>query len=214
MKHVLILALLVAAGAARAETELSLYGGVQSAPDSDVSGSEPGGLGDFDFNARWEGGSLRMPPYWGVRATWWRTERSGLAFEINHAKVYADDDTREDAGFERLEFTNGLNLVTLNYMRRYPGAWGAFTPYWGVGAGAAVPHVDIQTDEGKTFGLQLSGPAAIVVAGARYDLSPSWSVFGEYKGSYSSHDVDLDTGGDLETEIFTNALNLGVSFRF
>ncbi len=173
-----------------------------------------GGAGRFDFDAGWKGDSLSVPPYWGARLTWWRADDLGFGFEVNHAKLYADDDTLEESGFESLEMTDGLNLVTLNYMRRYPGAFGPVTPYWGVGAGVAVPHVEVETSGGRTFEYQLTGPAAMVVAGGRYDLTPSWSVFGEYKGSYSSHDADLDGGGSLETDIVTNAINIGLSFRF
>jgi lipid A oxidase len=39
-------------------------------------------------------------------------------------------------------------------------------------------------------------------------------VFGEYKGTYSSNEAELSGGGSLETDIVTNAFNVGVSFRF
>ena len=51
-------------------------------------------------------------------------------------------------------------------------------------------------------------------AGASYDLNDQWAVFGEYQGTYSMNQIDLDSGGSLETDIITNALNLGVSFSF
>lgn len=206
----------LSAGAAQAQFELSLYTGYQTAPHSVVEGDDPGGAGELDFTAGWEGRSDEFPPYYGLRGTWWRNDLLGLGVEFNHAKVYADDETREDNGFERLEFTDGLNLFTINAFRRFPSADGTrnWTPYVGGGVGVAIPHVDIETEGGKTFEYQLTGPAVQWVAGVTYPLNDQWAVFGEYKGSYSQNTVDLDSGGELETNIVTNALNVGVSFNF
>ncbi|KGB83270.1 lipid A oxidase [Rhodovulum sp. NI22] len=199
---------------AAAEMEISVYTGVQSAPHSTIEGNDPGGVGVFDYNAGWDGKSFDMPPYYGFRATWWRTERVGFALEFNHAKVYADDETLADTGFSRLEFTDGLNIVTLNAFYRWTSESRRWTPYVGAGAGVAIPHVDIQSAGGKTFEYQLTGPALQLVAGASYDLNDKWAVFGEYKGTYTQNEADLDSGGTLETDLITNALNIGLTFRF
>ena len=58
--------------AAAAEVELSFYGGVQSAPPSDISIRDPE-IGDDDFSQSWEGRSFEAPPYYGLRATSWQT---------------------------------------------------------------------------------------------------------------------------------------------
>lgn len=210
----LLSAAVLTAGAAHAEFELSLYTGYQTAPHSTVDGNDPGGAGDLDFTAGWEGRSGEMPPYYGIRGTWWQSETFGYGLEFNHAKVYADDDTKDDNGFDRLEFTDGLNLITVNVFRRFPGEARKWTPYLGAGLGISVPHVDIETDAGKTFEYQYAGPAVQWVAGVSYPLSERWNVFGEYKGSYSQNNLDLESGGELETNIVTNALNIGVSFNF
>ena len=68
--------------------------------------------------------------------------------------------------------------------------------------------------EASTFGHQVTGPAAQLVAGASCEIDLKWSVFGEKKFSWSSHDMDLDSGGTLTTDIITNALNVGVSLCF
>jgi lipid A oxidase len=39
-------------------------------------------------------------------------------------------------------------------------------------------------------------------------------VFGEYQFTYSSNNVDLPEGGSLETDIKTNALNIGLTLKF
>lgn len=208
-----LLALLTAVPAA-AEFELSVYTGVQTSPHSNVKGNEPDGLGTFNFTAAWEGKSGEMPPYYGIRGTWWQPNNWGYGVEFNHAKVYADGKTKSENGFDRLEFTDGLNLLTVNVFRRFPLQTSRFLPYLGAGLGVAVPHVDVKTENSTTFEYQYTGPAVQWVAGVSYPVSDRWSVFGEYKGSYSQNSADLDGGGKIETNIVTNALNLGVSFNF
>ena len=78
--------------AAHAEMQLSFYLGAQSSPHSTVKYAEPGD--SFSFRAGWEGRSAETPPYYGVRATWWRSENVGFGVELNHAKVYLEDDLR------------------------------------------------------------------------------------------------------------------------
>jgi len=191
-----------------AELEISLYSGAQSAPssriDSPVSGRD---------RVTWEGRSTEDPPYYGLRATWWQNERWGWGVEVNHAKVYADEPA--DYGYERLEFTDGLNFVTANVFRRWQRPGQRITPYVGGGLGVAIPHVDVQPVGGAhSFGFQVTGPVVQWVAGASYALDERWSVFGEYKGTWSRHKADLDSGGSLKTELQTNALNIGISRRF
>lgn len=200
--------------AVRADIELSLYSGYQTAPHSVVSGEDPSGIGDFRFTAGWEGKSTELPPYWGVRGTWWTSDQLGYGLEFNHAKTYAEQYTLEDNGFETLEFTDGLNIVTANVFRRFPGQERAWTPYMGAGIGLSVPHVEVETTGERTYGYQVTGPAVTWIAGVTVPIGENWQVFGEYKGTYSQNNADLDGGGTLETNIVTNALNVGVSFNF
>ena len=104
----------------------------------------------------------------------------------------------------------------MNAYYRWPGALGQMTPYVGGGVGVAVPHVELRDDASgsDTWGYQVTGPAATVLAGIEYPLGDRWAVFGEYKGTYSRNEADLDSGGTLEADIVTNALNVGVSFNF
>ena len=206
--------ILSSARPAAAGTELSFYGGMQDAFDSRVHGTDPGGVGAFDFTADWSGKSLRNPPYFGVRATWWRDERLGFGVEYTHSKIYADDATKLSSGFTRLEFTDGLNIITANVLYRWPDPDRRWTPYVGVGLGIAVPHVEVTSAGGSVFEYQYGGPAATAMAGVSYHLSDRWSAFGEYKLTYSVNDVDLGSGGDLHTNVLTSAFNFGVSWSF
>lgn len=199
--------------AGHAEVELSFYGGVQSAPSSDVSVQNDDVIADVDFSQAWEGRSASAPPYYGLRATLWQSETFGYGLDFTHNKTYPKNDNLP-AGYDVLEFTDGLNTLTVNAYRRWTGAFGDVSPYVGGGLGVAVPHVEVTSGASETLGYQLTGPAATWIAGASYPITEQWSVFGEYKGTYSSNTADLDTGGTLETDIITNAVNLGLSFNF
>lgn len=209
----LCISLIVAPAFATAEVQLSFYGGLQSAPASDISIRDPE-IGSDDFSQNWEGRSFDAPPYYGIRATRWKSPTFGYGLDFAHNKVYPDGPLRD--GYEVLEFTDGLNTLTINAYRRWNDAIGDVTPYVGGGIGIALPHVEVTNDTGtsETFGYQLTGPAATWVAGASVPISDRWSVFGEYKGTFSSNTADLESGGTLETDIFTNAVNFGVSFDF
>jgi lipid A oxidase len=208
------LTVLTAPGIARAEVELSFYGGWQTAPHSGVTVQGDSVVPDSDFTAGWEGRSFDAPPYYGLRATWWRNERFGFGLDLNHSKVYADDATLSATGYEHFEFSDGLNILTVNAYARWDSALGDFTPYVGGGLGVAVPHVELTDGGSETFGYQVTGPAVAWMAGLSYPINDTWSVFGEYKGTYSVNEADLTGGGTLETDIITNAVNLGVSFNF
>lgn len=214
IRPILAIAALTVPSTALAEIELSLYGGTQSAPHSTVNITGDTVLADGEFRAGWIGDSFSNPPYYGIRATWWRSETFGFGVDFNHTKVYADAETLAATGFERLEFSDGLNILTLNAYRRWPNAIAGVTPYVGGGLGVAIPHVELFDEGTQTFGYQVTGPAVAWIAGARYDLNDDWAVFGEYKGTYSINEATLDTGGTLSTDIITNALNLGISYRF
>ena len=197
--------------AARAEVELSFYGGAQSAPHSDVFIS-----GDVNYPAetrvKWEGRSFEMPPYYGLRATWWQTEKVGYGLDFTHTKVYSDAASR-GTDFTTLEFTDGLNTLTANAYRRFDPL-GSLTPYVGAGVGLAIPHVEVSNGTTTTEEYQITGPAVTLLAGASYPVGERLSVFGEYKFTYSQNEAELDGGGTLNTDIITNAVNVGVSFSF
>ncbi len=195
------------------DSDLSVYTGAQMAPDSRIDFTDSLGA-STGFTAGWDGNSAEWPPYFGVRYTRWVDDRFGWGLEFTHAKVYADSTTLAVNGFSRLEMTDGLNLLTLNGLRRWPND-SRWTPYVGLGVGVAVPHVEVITPLGnRTFEYQYTGPALRLIAGVSYEIDDRWSVFAEYNGSYSSHDIALTAGGRMQTEITTHAINIGVTYRF
>jgi len=199
--------------AASAEVELSFYGGVQTSPHSNVVFDGDSAIPDGDLFIAWEGKSFEAPPYYGIRATVWRSPTFGYGVDFTHNKIYPKDGELP-ADFGRLEFTDGLNILTVNAYRRWSNLFGNVTPYIGGGLGVSIPHVEVVTDTSRTLGYQFTGPAATWIAGASYPINDEWSVFGEYKGTYSMNTGDLDTGGTVETNVITNAVNVGVSFSF
>ncbi len=204
------LTLVILAAPAIAEVEVSLYLGAQSVQESDVSGV-------INRSIDWEGRSDESPPYYGGRITWWQPSGWGWGIELTHTKAYASDEDLAALGFSSLEFSDGHNILTVNVHRRWEGIWanGKITPYVLAGVGVAIPHVDATPiGDTSTFGYQLTGPAVRLGAGAQYALNDRWGLFAEYQFTYSDNDVDLDSGGSFDTEIVTNAINVGVSYSF
>ncbi len=208
-------ALMTGCGAAAAgDFEISAYGGLQGAADStiDLSASP-------SFDASWDGKSLSAaPPYYGARLTYWLNDFGrpdlGVTLDYTHAKVYADDETfARTPGWTRFEFTDGLNLVTANLLYRFQNS-SAWTPYVGVGAGINVPHVEVTRPSGTTFGYEFGGATLQAQAGVSYAIDERWSAFAEYKGNYSFVNVPIDSGETLKTNIMTNAVNVGISFKW
>jgi lipid A oxidase len=89
-----------------------------------------------------------------------------------------------------------------------------FVPYVGAGAGVNIPHVEVTRGSGRTFAYQLGGATLQAQAGVAYEFTKNWSGFLEYKGNYSWVDVDIDSGPTLKTKILTDAVKVGVSYKF
>lgn len=193
--------------------EISAYGGYQIASPSAVDVSDQAG-----FTARWHGRSFRTPPYWGVRGTYWFRhgvlEHWGVSLDYSHAKAYATDVTLKAAGWDRLEFTDGLNLLTLNALRVMPIEGSRWAPYFGAGLGINVPHVEVTRGGNRTFEYQIGGASLQAQFGTRYELTENWAAFGEYKGNLSFIHAALDNGATMDMSIFTHAFNLGISYQF
>ena len=189
--------------------EVSAYTGWQTSPHSGVSTDVTA-----DFTAGWEGRSFEMAPYYGVRGMVWQPSGWGFGVEFTHAKIYADDETLAESGFSTLEFTDGLNILTANALYRWDRPGRRWTPYAGAGIGLSIPYVEVEGNGVSVFEYQVTGPALRLVGGVSYAVSDRWSVFAEYNGTYSMNEADLGGASTLETDVVTNAINIGVSFNF
>jgi lipid A oxidase len=200
---------------ASAETQISVFGGANWNLGSTVTVNAPGVQDERSVD--WEGGSIDMPPYWGVRGTYWLGRNWGLAIDYIHTKAIAEIDFAGDPTYSRLEFTDGNNLLLFEVLYRFnPTLNGRLVPYVGVGAGVAIPHVEVtlKPTGNTTYEYQLTGAAAQVLAGLEYKLNERWSVFSEFKLSYSHISADLKSGGQLETDLWSPQLAIGVTYRF
>lgn len=191
--------LLLAAGPAAAEVELSFYGGWAGAPDGGVTVSGDGALPDAEVEAD---AASDAEAQIGARATWWTESDFGVALD------YSRFGEGEGAAAEGLSF-GGMSTLTVNGLRRFEDAFEGVTPYVGAGVGVAV--TEFETD-GAT--VDASGPAVSWVAGATLPIGENWSVFGEYEGTYADVEGDTAGGGTIESDTVTNSINLGVSFSF
>jgi lipid A oxidase len=200
---------------------LSVYGGYQTAAKSKTKVSD-----GTEFETDWEGKSFSMPPYWGARATWWLNgigyDNLGIMLDYSHTKVYASDSTLKNRtpGWTHYEFTDGLNLATVNAVYRFPQAGQAWTPYLGAGLGINIPHVEVirpnkaGTGTNKTWDYQLGGVTGQLMGGVDYRFTDHISGFTEIKLNYSHVNVDIDSGDKLRTNLFTTAINIGLNYHF
>jgi lipid A oxidase len=228
-----MLAIVAGSNPAAAEFQIGVYGGRNESFDSDVTLVQPNGTNLTLYDVPWDGKSFASPPYWGARGIYWLDSSPawGVMIDYNHAKIYSDlgatvkvKGTRDGVAlsgtdrvsntFDILEFTDGLNQIYLGgtYRWQHEQWW---TPYVGFGVGLSVPHVEVRRTGSsvKTFEYQVTGVAVEGLVGVDIASRPRVSAFGDYKLSFSSNDADLNGGGTLETDVWTNHFILGLSYR-
>ena len=228
-----VVSLLLITFQARGEWFLSVYGGFVNTESSDVHLKENGN--DLTFhNVNWGDESFKGSPYGGYRMGYWfdRKPNWGVSVEWIHAKMVADlkqtvsvTGTRNDSEplantFDNLQFTHGYNLFTLNLEHRWfltkpesKSFWSRFEPYAGIGAGAAMPHMEVTTANSNTQEYQLGGPAFQGFAGMDVALCRYASLFIEGKLTYADVDVDLNGGGSLHTDPLSEHFAVGLTIH-
>lgn len=203
----------IAAVPASAEMVYSFYTGANVSPGSNVGFDFLDGAGPQSARASWDGESTHMPPYFGVRATWWFDDNPnwGVAIDNAHTKVAAKPLPPQ---FAELEFTDGINMVIFNLQYRFLNET-RFTPYVGAGVGFTTPHVEVDDSGGTTHTseYQFGGPAAQVLVGLEAEITDRWAVFGELKSGWADISADLAGGGWLNTEVISNQVAIGVSYK-
>jgi lipid A oxidase len=227
-------------GAASADVwGISAYGGWNGSFNSDVRFTGP----NTDWTVHsvpWDGLSFGFSggaPYYGVRLDYWPTAFGnwGLALDFNHAKVRAHrtatvnySGTMNAAPFNGsdqvqnlfnvLEFTDGMNFVTLNALYRVQPL-GMLHPYVGLGAGISIPHVEV-TGNGttvpfaRTFDYEFGGPVLQGLVGLEVPVTSHFSLFGEYKLTWTSIKSPVTGGYDIHTQVVTNHLLAGGTIKF
>jgi len=219
-------------GDASADLQLGAYLGPAYTGGSDLNLVQPGGT-DMTFrDIAWEGRPFRRPPYYGYRAIYWPSDRYGVMLDFTHIKAIAIKDRPvQQSGFKdgdhvppqapisatlkRLEFTHGYNLLTLNALRRGASRGPNLIPYFGLGLGVAIPHVEVERADtpqsARTFEYQLTGPALQLLGGIEWRFGRRLSLFVEYKLSCAMIRGDLVGGGKVTTNLCTHQLPLGLA---
>jgi len=199
---------------ALAESEFGIFGGAQSSPHSDVVNTKA----NTTFYTGWKAQSFTFPIYAGWRYTRWLDDDWAYAVNYAHTKAISTDQgsSSDKTGYTTLEFTDGANPITVIAMRRF--SYRDIKPYVGAGLGISAPHVEVKWSNStytsaKTFAYQYGGPVATVLAGFSYPYSDKWSVFTDFQMHYMKINAAIDSGR-LKTNLITNALNVGVSYRF
>jgi hypothetical protein len=214
------------------DAQLGVYLGPAYTSESDLNLAQPGGT-DMTFrDIAWEGKPFRRPPYYGYRAIYWPGDRYGVMLDFTHIKAIAIKDRPvQQSGFKdgdhvppqapisatlkRLEFTHGYNLLTLNALRRGASRGPNLIPYFGLGLGVAIPHVEVERADtpqsARTFEYQITGPALQLLGGIEWRFGRRLSLFVEYKLSCAMIRGDLVGGGKVTTNLCTHQLPLGLA---
>lgn len=213
------------------DVQAAVYGGYSTTDDSDIVLRQPNGTDMTVRDVRWHSEPNKMPPYHGFRSTWWfpAGHALGAMADLVYVKVIADRErevaqsgTRDgvavppveklSATFDRLEFTDGLNMLTGSMVYRLPLP-GKMRPYVGVGIGASLPHAEVRRKGAaqRTFSFQLAGYVIQAFAGIEIRFGRRGSVFAEYRSSYATNTVALDDGGTLQADQLVNHFSAGVT---
>lgn len=186
------------------------YGGAQFTYPSNVSLKN---LPAQDFTAErvgWNGEPFKSPIYYGARIVrWLGTGRTGTMLDFTHSKVLARlEQTSAFSGilngapaparavlgdvFQRLEFTHGHNMLTLNGLWRLPSLAPRLSPYVGLGVGISLPHTEVQLKNGapRTYEYQYTGPAAQALLGLEVRFARI-SYFIEYKFTFARYEAPI-----------------------
>ncbi len=200
----------------------SFYGGINHPTHSSVNfkgASASYGIADGSYSTDgWKGDSFKSPIYYGLRLNYRPALDNNWSFAIdfNHSKVKPE---KLPAGIRRLEFTDGLNTLTINaiYNLEDSFVFDNLFPYFGIGIGISYPHVEVtgtSSSSGITYDYQETGLAYQVMSGLVFPLYDSWEIFAEYRLTFTPIDATLVDGGNLKTDILNNQASLGLIYRF
>ena len=225
MKRILIsifICLLCQSGFAYAEISqkkwrFGILGGVQEASPSRVNTFTDNGTA-LNFDADWEGKSLSMPPYYSIRTSYWDSTVSAWEIDFTHSKVYAKSSTLTDNGLDHLEFTDGVNVLSLSRVWQLADMTrnNSYLPYVGLGTGVSLPYVEIIKNSNptiaRTMGYQFGGFSGQAQAGIRLPVNSNINAVFEYKITFIALDVKTEVSRSLKTNLVTNAINIGIEF--
>ncbi len=179
-------AVALAQGTSRTEFSVGL-GAAFSAGDSVSIHSDTSS--DFDLDSvAFTTKPFEWPPYYTLRVSRWN---NGRAWEVEfiHYKLSARDSDLNNR-VEKLDFSDGYNLLYLNYAHELHSDWNVR-----FGVGAVIPRPDVIVDGVHTQGgYQLAGITSQMGLEKEFLLSESVRLSIEGKMTYSYARIDLDNG--------------------
>lgn len=224
------------AEAVRSEVQVGLYGGGNGVWDADVFLKQPNGTDLTLKGVPFAGQPYKFPPYYGLRATWWpaRSPSLGIMLDYVHAKaisrrhqVVEQSGTRDgnpvparepvSATFDKLEYSHGLNFLTINAVYRFRGWHQRLLPYFGAGVGIMVPHTELArrgiSRDRWTYRYEVSGLGAQALAGLEWRAMPQsrFHPFTEFKVGYARNYTDLIGGGSVANQLFAHQVAVGAT---
>ncbi|HPG88151.1 MAG TPA: hypothetical protein PLD46_00745 [Hyphomicrobium sp.] len=160
-------------------------------------------------NVEWFTKPFDNPLYYGARIQRWMDGgRFGTMVDFTHSKAYAPmtTDTKFTGTldgkpapelvkvkdyFDKLEFSHGHNMLTLNGLMRL-GSFGQFSPYVGLGGGISLPHSELhlKTDPTRTYEYQYTGLNGQALLGLEFRLKTG-SIFLEYKFTLADYEAPI-----------------------
>ncbi len=197
------------------------YGGAPYTYPSDVTATQPG-VHDFTVeDVAWDAKPFKSPIYYGARVIRWAGEgRFGSMLDFTHSKTIADlKQTVKATGqiggqpvssngplsalFERLEFSHGHNMLSVNGLMRLGAISRNVWPYVGLGAGVNLPHseVQVQGDANRSYEYQYTGPMAQGLVGIELRIAKV-SYFVEYKFTLARYLAPLTSQDGTEIGLF------------
>ena len=194
-----------------------IYGGLQDTSPSRVSTFSDDGT-PLNFDAEWDAKPLSMPPYWGIRSSFWDTKRTAWEIDFVHSKAYANSQTLTQNGLDHLQFTDGINVLSVSRIWQLANqkSFPNLLPYVGFGGGVSLPYVEIIKSSNpsiaRTMKYQFGGLAGQAQVGVRYSITSDLNAIIEYKITYVGLDVETASSQDLKTNLVTNAFNVGFEF--
>jgi lipid A oxidase len=240
LRAALATALIMGAGAATAEIELSASLGDSWTRSSDLSVRQSVTDSDATFrDVHWDSKSFRAPPHYGVRLTYFTEAYPawGVALDFTHYKVYArtgdtahvqgrwngapvDESAPIDGRVQSFNISHGVNYVGPLVLYRFRVLEspefkdGRLQPYVGVGPIYYIDHPESKVNGLVAERYEGSGWGWQGVAGLRYRLSEHWSAFGELK--YDAGNANVRAGGDgsASTRLRTGHAIAGVGYSF
>lgn len=242
------------------ETVVSAFTGVPYTYPTPARINNPAAKAPTDFTidpVHWYTDPFKSPIYYGARvAHWFTSGKAGTGVDFIHSKAIARLDKEADFSgtldgqplparapiktvVDKMEFSHGHNMLLLNGFLRLPSIGARISPYVGAGAGALLPHTEVELVNGnhpRTYEYNYAGPAAQALAGVEIRLA-KLSVFVEYKFTYGHYGAPLSEvdgswlpldlwrqakrwlagepppGGHISTEIVSHQVVSGVAVR-